>query len=245
MSINRQIRLKSRPAGTPTAENFELAEAPMPRAGDGEVLRRTIYLSLDPYMRGRMSDAPSYAAPVELGDVMCGHTVSEVVESRNPDFRAGDIVAGYDGWQEYGLSNGKELRKLDRERPADLDRDRRARHAGHDGVRRAARHRPAEAGRDGRRVRRLRRGRRRRRSAREDQGLPRGRHRRARPTSAATSSTSSASTPASTTRPTIWCRRCGRRVRTASTSTSRTSAARCSRRCCACSTAARAFRCAG
>jgi NADPH-dependent curcumin reductase CurA len=117
MSINRQIRLKSRPAGTPTPENFELAGAPMPAAGDGEVVRRTIYLSLDPYMRGRMSDAPSYAACVELGGVMCGHTVSEVVESRSPDFRAGDIVAGYDGWQEFGLSKGKDLRKLDPKGP--------------------------------------------------------------------------------------------------------------------------------
>jgi NADPH-dependent curcumin reductase CurA len=117
MSINRQIRLKSRPAGTPTPENFELAEAPMQAPGDGEVVRRTIYLSLDPYMRGRMSDAPSYAACVELGGVMCGHTVSEVVESRNPDFRAGDIVAGYDGWQEFGLSKGNDLRKLDPKGP--------------------------------------------------------------------------------------------------------------------------------
>src|SRR4051794_6694875 len=106
MSINRQIRLNSRPSGTPTADNFELAESPRPVAADGEVLRRTIYLSLDPYMRGRMSDAPSYAASVSVGEVMCGHTVSEVVESRHPDFRAGDVVTSYDGWQEYRVSNG-------------------------------------------------------------------------------------------------------------------------------------------
>ena len=111
--MNHQIRLKSRPTGEPTAANFEPADAPVPEAGDGEVLRRTIYLSLDPYMRGRMSDAPSYAAPVKIGDVMGGHTVSEVVESRNPDFTTGDFVTGYDGWQAYGVSNGKELRKLD------------------------------------------------------------------------------------------------------------------------------------
>ena len=117
MASNRQIRLKSRPIGTPTADNFELAEAPTPAAGEGEVVRRTIYLSLDPYMRGRMSDAPSYAACVGLGGVMCGHTVSEVVESRHPDFRAGDLVAGYDGWQEFGLSKGKDLRKLDPKGP--------------------------------------------------------------------------------------------------------------------------------
>jgi len=111
--MNLQIRLKSRPEGAPSAANFEAVNAPMPTAGDGGVLRKTKFLSLDPYMRGRMSDAPSYAAPVEVGATMCGHTVSEVVESRNPAFRAGDFVLGYDGWQQYGVSEGKELRKLD------------------------------------------------------------------------------------------------------------------------------------
>jgi len=110
---NRQIRLTSRPAGMPSAGNFEAVDAPMPAVADGEVLRRTVYLSLDPYMRGRMSDAKSYATPVGLGDVMCGHTVSQVVESKHPSFRAGDIVAGYDGWQEYVVSNGKELRHVE------------------------------------------------------------------------------------------------------------------------------------
>ena len=70
----------------PTTGNFAAAEAPIPSPQDGEVLRRTLFLSLDPYMRGRMSDAPSYAPPVNLGDVMCGHTVSEVVDSRHPAF---------------------------------------------------------------------------------------------------------------------------------------------------------------
>jgi len=110
--MNRQIRLKSRPSGEPTLVNFETADLPVPEAKDGEVVRRTIYLSLDPYMRGRMSDAPSYATPVKVGEVMVGHTVSEVVESRNPQFKKGDFVAGYDGWQAYGVSNGKELRTL-------------------------------------------------------------------------------------------------------------------------------------
>jgi NADPH-dependent curcumin reductase CurA len=111
--MNRQIRLKSRPAGTPGTANFEHFDGPMPAASHGEVLRRTIYLSLDPYMRGRMSDAPSYAPPVNVGEVMCGHTVSEVVESQHPVFHAGDIVTGYDGWQQFAVSNGKDLRKLD------------------------------------------------------------------------------------------------------------------------------------
>jgi len=108
--MNQQIRLKSRPAGAPTVDNFEIADAPMPA---GDVVRRTLFLSLDPYMRGRMSDGPSYATPVAVGDVMCGHTVSQVLESKTPDFRAGDFVAGYDGWQAYAASNGKDLRKLD------------------------------------------------------------------------------------------------------------------------------------
>ncbi|MCU1381921.1 MAG: curA [Acidobacteria bacterium] len=111
--MNHQIRLKSRPAGEPTADNFEVAEGPIPEVKDGDVLRRTIYLSLDPYMRGRMSDAKSYATPVRIGDVMGGHTVSEVIESRNPAFTPGDFVTGYDGWQGYGVSTGDDLRKLD------------------------------------------------------------------------------------------------------------------------------------
>ena len=110
---NRQIRLKKRPVGMPAPGDFEAVASPRPAPRDGEVLRRTIYLSLDPYMRGRMSDAASYANPVNLGDVMVGHTVSQVVDSRHPNFRAGDIVTGYDGWQEYAVSDGKDLRKLD------------------------------------------------------------------------------------------------------------------------------------
>jgi NADPH-dependent curcumin reductase CurA len=111
--MNRQIRLKSRPVGMPAPADFDAVDAPMPAVRDGDVLRRTIYLSLDPYMRGRMSDAPSYAAPVAVGDVMCGHTVSEVVDSRDPTFRPGDLVTGYDGWQQYAASPGKQLRRLD------------------------------------------------------------------------------------------------------------------------------------
>src|SRR5436309_6431549 len=112
-AMNRQIRLHSRPVGAPTAANFETTEQPRPPVAEGAVLRRTIYLSLDPYMRGRMSDAPSYSPPVPLGGVMCGHTVSRVVESRDPALQAGDIVAGYDGWQEYAAGPAAALRKLD------------------------------------------------------------------------------------------------------------------------------------
>jgi NADPH-dependent curcumin reductase CurA len=111
--MNRQIVLRSRPEGNPTADNFEIVHVAMPPVTIGNVLRRTIYLSLDPYMRGRMSDAESYAASVAIRQVMVGHTVSQVVESHNPTFAAGDFVAGYDGWQEFGLSSGRDLRKLD------------------------------------------------------------------------------------------------------------------------------------
>src|SRR5277367_4082753 len=111
--VNRQILLKSRPAGMPGLENFELVERPVPEPGEGEILMRTLYLSLDPYMRGRMSDAKSYAKPAELGEPMVGGTVGEIVTSRNPKFARGDIVLGSAGWQDYGVSNGAGLRKLD------------------------------------------------------------------------------------------------------------------------------------
>jgi NADPH-dependent curcumin reductase CurA len=114
---SRQIRLKSRPDAEPTTANFDHVDAPVPGVADGDVLRRTLWLSLDPYMRGRMSDAPSYAEPVAVGGVMCGHTVSEVVESKNAAFRVGDLVAGYDGWQQYAISDGKDLRALDKSLP--------------------------------------------------------------------------------------------------------------------------------
>jgi NADPH-dependent curcumin reductase len=110
---NRQFLLKSRPKGPPSIDNFELVRRPIPEPGEGQVLLRTLYLSLDPYMRGRMNDAKSYAKPAELGQPMVGGTVSEVVASKNPKFAAGDIVLAYAGWQDYALSDGAGLRKLD------------------------------------------------------------------------------------------------------------------------------------
>lgn len=104
--VNRQILLKSRPSGPPSTANFEMVERPIPEPGEGEVLMRTLYLSLDPYMRGRMNDAKSYAKPAELGQPMVGGTVGEVVKSRNSNFAVGDIVLAYGGWQDYALSNG-------------------------------------------------------------------------------------------------------------------------------------------
>jgi len=111
--VNRQVLLKSRPEGAPSLDNFELIETPRPQAAAGEVLMRTLYLSLDPYMRGRMSAAKSYAAPAAVGQPMVGGTVGEIVASRHPDYASGDIVLGFGGWQEYALSNGAGLRKLD------------------------------------------------------------------------------------------------------------------------------------
>ena len=111
-TTNRKILLHTRPNGEPTANNFVLEEAPVPTPGDGQLLLRTLYLSLDPYMRGRMNDAKSYAAPVGLGDVMCGGTVSKVEVSNHPKFRVGDIVLSYSGWQDYELSDGKGLTQL-------------------------------------------------------------------------------------------------------------------------------------
>jgi NADPH-dependent curcumin reductase CurA len=112
-SVNRQILLKSRPEGAPSLDNFGLAEAPIPEPGEGEVLMRILYLSLDPYMRGRMSAARSYAAPAALGRPMVGGTVGEIVQSRHSQYAVGDVVLGYGGWQQYALSNGAGLRKLD------------------------------------------------------------------------------------------------------------------------------------
>ena len=108
-----RIVLASRPEGAPVLENFRVERTAIPTPGDGEVLLKIRYLSLDPYMRGRMSAAKSYAAPVEIGAVMEGGTVAEVIESRHPDFTAGDVVLSHSGWQTHTFSKGTDLRKLD------------------------------------------------------------------------------------------------------------------------------------
>jgi len=113
MSVNRQIILAKRPTGMPGDENLKLQEGAVPEVGEGQVLVRTIYLSLDPYMRGRMSAAKSYAASVEEGSVMEGATVGQVVESRSGDFKQGDYVLCPGGWQEYSVNSPKAMRKLD------------------------------------------------------------------------------------------------------------------------------------
>jgi NADPH-dependent curcumin reductase CurA len=113
MAQNKRIVLASRPVGEPKAADFRIESCPIPAPGDGQVLLRAIWLSLDPYMRGRMSDAPSYAAPVPIGGVMEGGAVSEVIASNNPAFAEGDIVVARTGWQTHALSDGKGLVKID------------------------------------------------------------------------------------------------------------------------------------
>jgi NADPH-dependent curcumin reductase CurA len=110
---NLQVRLASRPDGRPSAGNFDITAGPVPAPPDGHVLLRTRYLSLDPYMRGRMSDAPSYAPPVDVGGVMVGATIGEVVESGDPGLAPGDLVLAYSGWQRYAVAPAPFVRKLD------------------------------------------------------------------------------------------------------------------------------------
>src|SRR6201995_2044845 len=111
--INRQLVLASRPQGAVTPDNFRLVETPLAPLADGELRVRNHFLSLDPYMRGRMNDSKSYAAPQPLNEVMIGGTVGEGVESKNPKFAVGDKVVAMFGWQEYGTSNGAGVQKVD------------------------------------------------------------------------------------------------------------------------------------
>ena len=116
MTLNHQIVLDNRPQGEATVSNFKMVEAPIPALQDGQVLVRHHYMSLDPYMRGRMNESKSYAVPQPLGEVMIGGTVGEVVESRHPKFAVGDKVVGMGGWQEYSVVDANlvgALRKVD------------------------------------------------------------------------------------------------------------------------------------
>jgi NADPH-dependent curcumin reductase CurA len=112
-TTQRQVRLASRPVGFPKESDFRVVDAPVPEPGPGEFLVRAVYLSLDPYMRGRMSDARSYVPPVALGDVMEGGVVGEVVRSNHPGFAVGDVVESRFGWQEFAVSAGKGVRRID------------------------------------------------------------------------------------------------------------------------------------
>ena len=111
--INRQVCLAQRPRGFPTDSDFDLVESPLGDPGEGEFLAQSLFLSVDPYMRGRMNDMASYADPVGIGDVMVGQVVARVVKSRHPRFQEGEIVAGMFGWQEYAISDGRGVRRID------------------------------------------------------------------------------------------------------------------------------------
>ena len=240
---NTRVLLASRPEGAPTVANFRIENGPLPQPEDGQLLLRTVYLSLDPYMRSRMSAAKSYAAAMNEGDVMVGATVCRVEASRHPDYQAGEWGAGL-----YGVAKPCALR---RGRSAQAERDGQAfacaRRAGNDGLHRLhgpAGDRAAQDRRDGRRRGGDRRGRFCRRADRETQGLPRRRHRWRRRRNAATRSRSSASMPvwitAAPNSPLSW----RLPARRASTCISRTWAEPSSTRCCLCSTPARGCRCA-
>lgn len=108
-----QITLAARPVGEPRDSDFATVEQELPALQDGQVLLRTVYLSLDPYMRGRMSEAKSYAAPLQLGEVMLGQTVCAVLESRSPRRAVGDLVLAYTGWQTHAVVDARQTRRLD------------------------------------------------------------------------------------------------------------------------------------
>ena len=110
---NRQIILSSRPDGEPTDKNFAIREQPVPEPKNGEVLIRTLYISVDPYMRGRMNDRPSYIPPFKLGEPLTGSVVGKVVESKTPDFKVGDFVNGFLEWADYSIAKRQDLHKLD------------------------------------------------------------------------------------------------------------------------------------
>jgi NADPH-dependent curcumin reductase CurA len=112
-TTHRRVVLARRPPAEPAETDFRIEEVPLPKPGPREVLVRVIYLSLDPYMRGRMRDAASYAPPVGIGEVMTGGTVGEIVESNHPQFKVGDIVEDRLGWQEYAVGPGPAMRRID------------------------------------------------------------------------------------------------------------------------------------
>jgi NADPH-dependent curcumin reductase CurA len=111
--MNREIRLAARPRGWPTPADFELVETPTPAAGDGQVVVRNHFMSVDPYMRGRMNDVKSYVPPYELGKVMDGGAVGEVVESRSPARSVGDLVLHRFGWREYAVGDADRFRRVE------------------------------------------------------------------------------------------------------------------------------------
>jgi len=111
--LNRRYVLAQRPQGMPSDQDIRLEQIAQPEPVQGQVLLRTLYLSLDPYVRGRMDDTPSYSPPLAIGEVICGGTVCRVEQSLNEKYQVGDLVLAYTGWQDYALSDGEGLQKLD------------------------------------------------------------------------------------------------------------------------------------
>ncbi len=111
--INKQVTLAARPKGFPKESDFKVVQAPVPEPGAGQILVRMLYISVDPYMRGRMNDVKSYTPALQIGEVMGAGAVGEVVDSKNARFQVGDVVEGFFGWQQYTISAGEGVRKLD------------------------------------------------------------------------------------------------------------------------------------
>jgi NADPH-dependent curcumin reductase CurA len=107
-TVSREFHLKSRPVGMPVEDNFELVTVTLPEPGEGQLLIKNAYISVDPYMRGRMIDRKSYVPPFQLGEPMTGGCVGQVVQSKHPDYQAGDYVVGFLGWREYYLAEGRQ-----------------------------------------------------------------------------------------------------------------------------------------
>ena len=178
VTTGKRILLASRPVGEPKESDLRIEEMPVPAPGPGEMLLRTLWLSLDPYMRGRMSDAPSYATPVAIGQVMEGRTVSEVIASNLDGYAPGDIVLSPSGWQTHAVTQGKLTRKID---PSIAPVSTALGVLGMPGMTAYTgllEIGAAEARRDGRGVGRVRRGGLAGRPDRQAQGRTRGRHRR-------------------------------------------------------------------
>jgi len=117
---NKEIRLSSRPVGMPTLDNFKIVDTTVPQPKDGESLVRTLYISVDPYLRGRMREGRSYVAPFEMGQVIESGAVGEVVESRSPEFQPGDIVSGMFGWRLYNTAKTNSLMKVPARAPISI-----------------------------------------------------------------------------------------------------------------------------
>ena len=238
---NRQVRLKSRPAGIPQAENFEIAAAPLPEPKAGEFVVRNRYLSVDPAMRGWVSAVANYAKPVGLGEVMRARAVGEIVASRHPEYRVGEVVVGWLGWQDYALSDGSGIirRKV---HETDLPLSAALGVLGMNGVTAyfgLLEVGQPQAGRDGRGVDRGGLGRLGGGADRQAPRLPRRRHRRRRRRRPGCAARSSAMTrPSTTRRRPISTRRWRRPAPPASTSISTTPRGRSAMQCCAGSTSA-------